>query len=290
MFLTILHFADTPRAAKTGHITYSQQTLLEMLIEDLPCQSAFQKRSRFRGQPKYTDSCKWKGVTCDEHKNVLTIWWVGFRIGGPLSLRNLPWTLDSFIVENAWLSGQCDLTALPSSLTTFAVRSNALTGSVDLTTLPEELTLLNLSQNQLNGEIDLSRLPASLHTVNLSHNRFRGSLNLETLSRHVHELQLQSNAMDGTLNFRSLPPNLKNISLRQNNFIGEVAFFNLPETLNRIDLGMNQLCGTVQYEIFSGRNANQGVLQTYICMQCNQIDEFVGVEGNPHRQIIVGVP
>ena len=285
---TLISCADGTgaRAAKTGHITYSQQTLMEMLVEDLPDRSLFRKKARPWSTPAFTPCCTWKGVGCDEHENVLQIWWVSVRLSGPLSFRSLPWTLSNFVAESAWLDGTCDLTDLPSDVETFSVRGNRLTGAVDLTALPEKLKQLNLSENQFFGSLDLVKVPDSVETIILSNNAFTGSLDLESLPRGIVTFEAKINRLEGSLTFNKLPPRMRRLNLQRNIFGGDLAFFDLPEHLENIDLTFNGFSGSVTFARDTG--AHFGL--TEIDMLGNAVTDPTPVDAKAHRRIVVNVP
>ena len=165
-----------------------------------------------------TPVCKWRGVTCNDAQQVVSLCWI-FELSGALL-----WNL------------------LPVSLDTLQLQRNSFTGRVFLGDLPREMRKLDLSFNLFSGKLDWSVLPPSLRELNLSCNHFSGPIILQTLSHTAIEvILLQNNTFTSNLQLSDLPPKLRELNVEYNYLSGRPDFTRLHEGLRILHVGGNRL-------------------------------------------------
>ena len=75
---------------------------------------------------------EWEGVTCDEHGQVVRIWWAFRGLRNTLGWEHFPSTLVEFGVEPNRLCGAVSWGSLSSSLVHFLLQNNNFSGKIDL--------------------------------------------------------------------------------------------------------------------------------------------------------------
>ena len=222
----------------------TQQSRLELLIEDLLDKSRFHDKDGF-----YKDVCEWDGVTLDVENLVVGILWASmntafFPQGGSLDLQWIPETAVSFTVYKAGIAGNFDVKYLPRHIQLFDLAQNTFTGDVDLTHLPSTVRGIFLGNNCLTGTLDFTMLPLSLRKLYLQENQFTGSINLIGLTDTIEELSVAGNQLSGTLNLSELPNSMQVLILEENKFKGSLRI-KLSEHIQIVILKKNNFFGTV---------------------------------------------
>ena len=133
----------------------------------------------------------WTHVECDAQGRVLSLYWGGLGLTGPLRWEALPLSL-------AWLDLGAVITG-PGPLET-----NALCGSVAFDAFPPALRHCDLRHNAFEGGVDLNVLPATLEYLDISENRFSGTLAVKVLPEALVHLNVSKNQLIMPVNFISL--------------------------------------------------------------------------------------
>ena len=220
-FLALLT-ADTSRPSKINRINFSQQTLLEMLVDGITDKKLFQIRKYPWKAPEFKPICSWKGVNCTASQDVESVDWNGLNLRGTLDIRFLPLTLIALRARENMLQGSLPFEDLPPSIQTLSLQSNEFMGTVNLTVLPEEIRGIYLRANRLCGSIDLTQLPQSLQILSLSDNELSGSLLIHDLSENIQLMHLQGNLFSGDLDLRGLE-SFRGVLYLQSNAFSSVA-------------------------------------------------------------------
>ena len=205
MHCAVFLCADIPKAGRVNISLMDEQTLMEMLIADLPQENmprspegsllAIQKWGfltfgddgnvvMLEFPKNWTGGSNWKTNECGERHVKMNFRWipayverfklVRYGVQGTVDTHQLPRTLRSFVVQGNLLSGAFDVHGLPETLVRLDVSQNLLQGSLDLRALPERLTVLHAWENHFSGSADFTGLPTSLRMLNVCHNGFSG--------------------------------------------------------------------------------------------------------------------
>ena len=159
--------ADEPALGRIDYASFSQQTLMEMVVENI---EDVERICGTRDDP--LEIAEWGGVDCDEKGDVLRIDWSNEALKGSINWRWLPSTLVRIEIGFCELSGALDLPRLPAGLRQMLIYDANLTGPIDLSQLPAKLVELSFCINSLSGPIDLTRLPRCLERLILALNEF----------------------------------------------------------------------------------------------------------------------
>ena len=217
--------------ASLGRVDYSllsDQTLMEMLIEDLDDEA---KKRYQDNEGMYLDVCKWSCVTCDDDRRVIEIGADSSVISGSIHLYFVPPKLKVLKIKPPWtggkLTGSVDLAHLPRGVRAIDLRNNELTGEVDLTHLPESMEKLYLGRNQLTGGIDLTQLPGRMDYLSLNNNQLTRGIDLTHLPGEMEELYLQNNRFTGEIDLAHLPVGMQFLFLDNNQLSGSFVIKSL---------------------------------------------------------------
>ena len=185
-----LFFLDTvdPSLGRVGHDSFSQQTLMEMVIEEITNKEEI---CRDADEPK--DIEEWKGVTIEKDE-VAEINWDERELTGSLHLGWLPSSVRKFTAFNNRLTGTLDWASLPTSMKALYLRHNAFTGSIDFERLPEGMEHLSVSENMFCGSLKLWSLPKAM-TFFMNDNKFSGSVDFTRLPAVLVRLSLSANQL-----------------------------------------------------------------------------------------------
>ena len=205
--ISLLSSADEPTTARVTRETLSQQTLMELFLNNPYSDIGYTDDGNAKVL-KY-----WHNVYRNKAGDVVEIRWaeepnfafdarqrVAQAATQPILLEWLPYTVRvlsiwrlrvqkfdaNFIplqaqritLDNCSMEGTLETADLPSGLRDLSLSANALKGTVDLTQLPKKLRFLTLSKNSFSGGIDCSRLPFELESLDLSNNLFCGNLKI----------------------------------------------------------------------------------------------------------------
>ena len=194
----ILLTAIDPSIGKVDQSTLSQQTTMELLVENI--MNVTKVTGDFEA-PNTID--KWKGITLDASGNVKCINWEHqYNLNGPLPLQWLPHTLRGIDVTANWLCGSLDLDVLPALLIEVFLGQNNFEGTVSLRHLPPGLLVLELVGNRLSGPIDLTSLPSGLQGLLLGNNPFEGETDFSKLPDSLMHLTIGNTKLSGVVPFR----------------------------------------------------------------------------------------
>jgi len=189
---------------KVDKASFSQQTLMELLVQDLQKQQFF---------AKHENISQWMGLTFDALHDVKEVYWAHQRLQGTIHLEFLPSSLTHFNAINNGFRGTVPMDELPPGLQVFDVEGNMLSGTVNLTCLPESLTDLHLDYNRFVGTVCLTRLPIGMKKLTLSGNRFSGTVDVTCLPPFLEQLYLQQNEFEGRIDASRIPDSLQDIDI-----------------------------------------------------------------------------
>ena len=241
LFLTV-----DPSLGRVDCSLLSDQTLMEMLIEDLDNET---KKTYQDNEGMYLDVCKWPCVTCDDKERVTEIRADSRDIRGSIQLCYVPPKVTELKIGNSMtngrLTGPVDLTCLPEAMKQLYLDNNELTGEIELTQLPEGMEDLRLNNNLLTGKVDLTRLPEGMRKLHLDNNGLTGEIDLTRLPEGINVLQLQYNRLTREIDLRHLPEEMLILQLQYNQFTGEVDLSQLPNSMRELHLGHNKLTGDI---------------------------------------------
>ena len=161
-FTMIAVFALDDHLSRADFFAMPQQTLMEMMIEDIPEKNRYQDNDG-----GYRDIEDWDGLQFTSDGKVRMIQWrdymgSNFPAGGTIYLKWLPKTVDEFAVTGSNLEGTVDLAIIPEVMKRLYLQRNLLSGTIDLTCLPDSMTTLILHGNQFTGTISLTKLPPKM--------------------------------------------------------------------------------------------------------------------------------
>ena len=221
MFAFELLCSVDPSLGRVNYSLLSDQTLMEMLIEDLDDEA---KKRYQDNEGMYLDVCKWSFVTCDDDERVIEMGADSSVISGSIHLSFVPPKVKVLKIKPPWtggkLTGSVDLAHLPRGVRAIDLRNNELTGEVDLTHLPESIEKLYLGRNQLTGGIDLTQLPGRMDYLSLNNNQLTGGVDLTQLPDEMEELYLNNNRFTGEIDLAHLPVGMQFLFLENNQLSG----------------------------------------------------------------------
>ena len=207
-----------PSLGRVGYSLFSDQTLMEMLIDGFDHET---KKTYIDKDGMYLDVCKWSRIKCDDNERVIQIHIVSSIVSGSLELRYVPPKVKLLSVR--WwlvsqLTGSLDLAHLPGAMEDVRLGNNKLTGELDLAHIPDGVKYLFLNNNQFSGEIDLTHLPNRMNWLFLQSNQLTGKIDLAHLPEGMESLCLNSNQLTGSLIIGKLPQGINMIDVRRNHF------------------------------------------------------------------------
>mmetsp|Transcript_2186 Transcript_2186/g.3417 ORF Transcript_2186/g.3417 Transcript_2186/m.3417 type:complete len:229 (-) Transcript_2186:6-692(-) len=188
-----LYISIDPSLGKVDKSSLSQQTLMELLIQDID------NKSDICGLPENPkDISEWRDVSFNDSNEITQINWGCEELNGSIHLEWLPLTVAKVDIWNkffsdAVLTGTLDLSNLPASLRYLWLRGNEYFGEIDLTRLPGGMLELDVSYNRLSGRLDLTRLPDGIEVLLLQQNCFSGETNLSELPDSLVDFNVSNN-------------------------------------------------------------------------------------------------
>mmetsp|Transcript_33682 Transcript_33682/g.52658 ORF Transcript_33682/g.52658 Transcript_33682/m.52658 type:complete len:243 (-) Transcript_33682:113-841(-) len=219
---------------KIDKSTLSQQTLMELLVENL------NKSTNVFLDPNgsYMEVSTWHGVTFRDDSVKVIDWHFEFsdrggscvHPGGSIDLQWIPGTVISFHIGYLKLEGSVDTVVLPRGLERLRLDANKFCGTFLTEHLPRGLTHVGISRNNLSGSLDMTCLPAALREFIALGNSFSGTVDLTKLPGTLEQLSLSKNALEGSVNLENLPRPMKHIELHLNRFQQDVI--RLPSSPN----------------------------------------------------------
>ena len=227
--------ADFQCLGRCDTASLSQQSLMELLVENIPCEKKLKENSG-----DFKDIAYWPGVACGSGDTVTSIrMYRFFSAGGTIQPEFFPPTVHHIDIRENKLHGSIDLTRLPVGLRSFQASKNLLAGSADLTNLPKEMQVLKLDNNQIGGTIDLTQLPVRIRQVDLSKNCITGEVNLSKLPEQLTELFLHHNDLTGSITLRFIPSELYFLDLSHNSLSGTLDAELMPHRMLMLNLNDN---------------------------------------------------
>ena len=209
-------FAIEEHLGRPDFASLSQQTLMELLVEDIESSSQL-----FHGRDgSFRDVAEWSGITCEDGTVTEIRWW---SVQAPFFPGN----------------GHISLKWIPSSVTHFLILFNDFTGTLQAHELPIRLHTINLSYNQLEGSIKTHDLPRALVDAYFISNRFSGTLDLQSLPTHMENFDVCCNSFKGSVNLANLPQTLQTLPLGSNEFHGTIDLTRVPPSIIAINLSGN---------------------------------------------------
>mmetsp|Transcript_15807 Transcript_15807/g.24678 ORF Transcript_15807/g.24678 Transcript_15807/m.24678 type:complete len:225 (-) Transcript_15807:55-729(-) len=198
-FCTFAHCKDIS-LGKVDKSTLSQQTLMELLIQDIT------NREILCGDvDDPSDISDWSGVTVSSKGEVKEIHWSyaaykGNKIYGHLAIEYLPGTV-----------------------TCLRAGYNALEGTLPLTDLPPEMDSLHAGNNKLSGTLNFEHLPNTLDMIHLFFNAFSGTISLVRLPPKMRYLIISNNPISGETDFSRLPESLMHFDVSRTDLSGTIV-------------------------------------------------------------------
>ena len=178
--------------ARVSKASLSQQTLMELLVQDFSEIAQYQ----FQGRgAEFHPTCEWRGVQCNDDDEVFEISWdesfPDQKV--PMDFAFIPPTVTTFMVCYNDLECAANFSELPGHLEYFRINSDNLTGSVTFETFPQSVQSFFASDNRLSGSIQLQNLPCAIEQVELKKNSLTGTLDLTGLPKTLVTLDLGQN-------------------------------------------------------------------------------------------------
>ena len=275
MILNILFVTIDPALGRVDFQSLSDQTSMELLIEDLTqlSKEMFQEKGGL-----YRDVCEWPGVDCDKNERVTRVQFSRV-MEGTLNLLHVPEHVKEFVFIDMYvfrkIHGTLEASGLREGLLNLYVTGHSFTGTIDFPKLPASLQELVIHDNRFSGSCDLTSLPRKMSELDLGDNCFTGSVELDKLPGSLEALRLQGNGFSGTLCFDNLPSRLWSINLFENKFSGKFQLTRIPEAFEFISARSNEFSGTA---VVAKHYA--GDLQLY----CNDIHCVVDEDGEQHAR------
>ena len=218
-------FADDPNLGHVDYSSFSDQTLMELLISELPdvTKQNFQDRDG-----TFLDVCEWSCVKCDDEERVTRVDGAS-EIPGTIQLSYIPENVLFFRMCGSKLHGTLDANRLPRGLERIFLTTNKLEGAVDFTALPTQAEYFSVAVNSLSGSVDLGSLPGKLRRLWIQQNRFNGTLCLTKLPLVMDILDISENVFSGDFHFVHIAGAYPHINAESNRFcpiavVGEGGF------------------------------------------------------------------
>ena len=233
-----IHCVD-PSLGKVDKSSFSQETLMEILIADLE-ENAFMFGPKDDPRP----IALWKGLRMEDETVQCIVWGVSNLIGS-INLKYLPATVMYLELTGNHLTGSLDLKELSPVLQDFTFSRNEFTGDFNLTCLPDSFEHLDGTENQLSGSLNLEHLPQRLVTLSLAKNLFTGIIFLTKLPPSMSMLCINDNRLSGPIDVTSLPAGMRSLFVNQNAFEGKTDFSRLPKSLETLYVSHTKLSGEI---------------------------------------------
>ena len=243
--LQITHLlADDPNLGRVNNSSFSDQTLMELLISDIPDEA---KQDYQGSDGTFLDVCSWPGVKCNDEARVTQF------------------------ERDSDTRGTVQLSYIPSSVFSFVMSETNLHGTLETSSLPRGLGMLFLATNKLEGTVDFGALPPQSQYVSLAENSFSGSADLSRLPDTLQRLWINTNKFSGTLCLTKLPPALNVLDIFQNAFSGDFHFANSPKGFYTFHADNNcfNAIAVVEIDAFAG-------------LKASGVTSVVDLEGNAH--------
>ena len=253
--ISVLSADDLSNLSRLDPLLLSQQTQMEMFVDDFAEKSDFQDESG-----NYTDYTTWKGVTCDDNQHVSRISMSGDFLRKSPKAR-IQWELIPIYVKQLKISffdldQSIEMQSLPSSIVDIEVPFCNLSGSIDTKDFSPLLENVHMQKNKLEGSLALENLPnGNLKSLCLWGNAFVGSVNLLNLPEQLQTLILSENKLSGGIDLSRLPMNFQRFQATDNYLEGAIDMRKVSVTLNIIELSRNKFKG--DFKIHENREQNR---------------------------------
>ena len=219
-------------------MTLSQQTLMELLVENLD-----QVHRLKDDDGNFSDIENWRFVDFDSNGEVS---FIHFSFDAD---RFEPLIDDGDVFGGDFLENTCknrvdaggtlDLQWIPGSVIEFNAYSMEFCGTIETASLPGNLKKFTVHYNRFEGDFDTASLPRQLESINISRNLLGGSLNLSALPAPLTKFDAADNFFSGYLDFDALPPGLVLLNLNRNRHSGSISMLHLPASMKYIRLRGN---------------------------------------------------
>ena len=244
----LLLLSSDSGAARVDFQSLSEQSLLELLVENMKCKFEFQN-----DEGDFYAAEEWLGVTFAD-SNVTKVHWeseagvYGFleepnermTPGGSIDFQWFPAAVESIIITFMELEGGIATEVLPRGLLFLDCSRNKFSGSFALETLPPNINSVYAPGNALSGDIDLEKIPDSLHHLSLEGNSVTGGVRF-SLTSQIYFCFLHNNKLTGPVDLVHMPGTLQKLTLHGNNIRQqELILGKLPGELVSLRLGLVQ--------------------------------------------------
>ena len=247
MLLTaFLHSADA-ECGKVDYDALSEQTLLELLIQDVKNISALQD-----SDGGFLDISEWPGLSFDVDGKVGHIdyyHYLGESLfgdpsdddsddenddcpigpGGSIDLRWVPMHVTEFSMQGLKLSGTIETASLPRKLIDFDITGNEFSGPFETTDLPSTSEDIRIRENQLSGTLDMTALPPKLQIFDAGNNRFTGSVDFGSLPEGVTLVDVGGNKFTGSVDLSKIPADLASLCISPCGFARAKLVIRVPK-------------------------------------------------------------
>ena len=222
-----LHCVDASECGRVDYDFLSEQTLMELLIQDVKNISKLQD-----ADGSFLNISEWPGLSFDfdgkvneiDYDNMPPFDFFGdlgdeggpIGPGGSIDLRWIPRHVEKLCMHSLDVSGTIRTVNLPRNLRVLEVSKNKFFGPFETVDLPNSAKKIFIWQNQLSGTLDLSCVPPNVKVFSAGSNKFTGSLDLRSLPKGIVNLDVSSNQFAGDVDLSKIPATL--ITLRMLNY------------------------------------------------------------------------
>ena len=236
--LILLLTVDSSNLSRVSKGSFSQQSLMELLIAEMPM---YHYWGAFGDANGYFPIEGWSGVKLNKDGEVDHIEWRDHELEGTMRLEFLPFSIRCFESPYNNIEGTLDSASLPPSLLELMLRSNLFHGSVDVSGFSNKIGVIILFENSFSGCIDLPALPKQVRIFNIGANKFCGSLDLTSLSNELTLLRCEDNLFSGRIDLSHIPKGIRGIILNGNKFAqSELHVGSIGDT-TKIDISGNAI-------------------------------------------------
>ena len=218
MFCLISIYASDA-LGKIDITSLTEQTKMELLIEDFGCQEPFKS-----ADGDYLDISEWPGVATDTDGTV----------------TNIEWAFDQNTADFQTNDRTIQLQYIPENVIDFNISGRGMLGTVRTHDLPRRLKWFSLSSNGFSGEFDIAGLPPCIVAVCIQRNKFCGSLSIPDLPPKIEILFASDNKFSGTIDLSKLPDTMYELMLGGNAFVQELHIGMIPARTCKIQIRSNQ--------------------------------------------------
>ena len=275
------------RPGAIDHLFYNDETLMAMFIGGIDEKS---RKPFHSNKGKYHSIREWKGLTFDNHQNLIEIDFT-LQVAGSLAFAFVPRSVKKIVVVGCGLTGTIDAELLPDGLEHFDAAEANMHGSIHFPGLPSHLMHFDVSESNFSGSADLRNLPPNLIKLMLSANLFSGKISLNTLPKKMKELSLANNRFYGGVSVAHLPESMEDFSISDCDFCGPLKLNRLPPNLKYFSVSHNKFTGSVSIVQDFNTNKLEGIDLSHNCFSGvakidPEIFESVIVRGNRITRVV----